>query len=442
MKRTIFVLTIITLIGSIAFGQESFFNSKTEKTPITIGGSVTARTRYFFAPETLNKIDTNSSEYLKLLLEAIPVYPYSEITLNFKYKNENVETFVSLKNNVNGDINNISPTISEAYIHFFLPTVDILAGYAKVVWGTGDGMHVIDRLNANDYRDFINRDYLDRRVAEKMIKIGVTVGGTGYLELVYEPVFTPDIYPESGIWVPSRAKGLLQMQEQNISIDTPDTNSLLYSQLAARYTFSAMGIDLGFSDYFGFLRDPVIDMSKLITEGKVSISYDRVNTFGIEASTAVWGFDTWLEGAYNLTSDYNGNDPLIHNNSIQYLFGIDRNIPIHNLYANLQLIGSYILANDKIKVGDIQYNSEDKYSLNTITWSVSDTFFEETLKIKLEGAYEFEYKDFMLRPKIQLNPTDNLSVGFSYTSFYGDDNTNLGQFKNNNFAELNIKYTF
>ncbi len=442
MKHTTIILLALTLTLSVSFAQESFFGNNTEKTPIYIGGDITAGTRYLINPESLKGIDSNDSEYLKLLLEKIPVYPYSDITLNFKYKTDKVETFISLKNNTNGNFSNVTPTLSEAYIHFFLPKVDILAGYTKVVWGTGDGMHVIDRLNANDYRDFINRDYLERRVAEKMLKIGATLGENGYLELVYEPVFTPDIYPESGIWLPIKAKSLLQLREQNITIVTPNTNTSLYSQVAARYTFSAMGTDLGFSDYFGFIREPVIDTSKLITEGKISLSYDRVNTFGLEASTAIWGFDIWLEGAYNLTADYKGNDPLVHNNSIQYLFGIDRELPIHNLYINFQLIGSYILNNEKINPGDIQYNSDGKYSLNTLVGSISDTFLEETLKTRLDGAYEFEHKDFMLRPNLQLALTDNLKAKLSYTYFWGDKSTDFGQFKDNDFVELNIKYTF
>ncbi len=442
MKRTIFMLLMVIFVVTTPFAQESFFNNESEKSPISISGNLIGGSRYILNPDSLNKLDTNDSGYLKLLCNTIPVIPYMETTLNFKYKNENIETLLSLKNNINGDFNNLTPTISEAYIHLFLPSVDLLAGYTKLVWGTGDGMHVIDRLNPTDYRDFINRDYLDRRVAEKMLKVGVTIGETGYLEFVYEPVFTPDIYPESGMWLPSKARELLQIEQQNITVVIPNTNTFLYSQLAARYTFSTMGVDLGFSDYFGFIRDPVIDMSKLLTEGKVILSYDRVNAFGIEASTAIGGFDTWLEGAYNLTSDYKGDNPLIHNNSIQYLFGIDREIPIHNLYINLQLMGSYTLNNDKIKPGDIQYNSEGKYTLNTLAGSISDTFFENTLKLKLDGAYQFEYKDFMLRPTIQLVLTDNLKVNLSYTSFWGDTDTDFGQFSNNNFVDLNINYTF
>ncbi|MCD6123485.1 MAG: hypothetical protein J7K04_16755, partial [Spirochaetales bacterium] len=202
------------------------------------------------------------------------------------------------------------------------------------------------------------------------------------------------------------------------------------------------GLDLGFSDYYGFLRDPVIDTSSLAAEGKVNISYDRVNTFGFESSAVIFGFNTWSEVAYNLTSDYKGDNSMAHNNSIQYLAGFDRGLPIHNIYINIQLIGSYIINNDMIEAGDIQYRSDNLYSNNTLAWSISDTFFNDTLKLQFDGAYSFEHGDYMFRPKADFAFTDNLHLTVFYTYFQGDSDTDFGQFKNNSFAELKLAYNF
>ena len=174
----------------------------------------------------------------------------------------------------------------------------------------------------------------------------------------------------------------------------------------------------------------------------MSLSYDRVNTFGFETSAIVLGFNTWMETAYNLTSDYKGDEPNKHNNSIQYLIGFDRNLPIHNLYINIQLIGSYILNNSKIKTGDIEYSSKDIYSSDVMAWSLSDTFLNDMLKLQFDGAYNFEQKDYMLRPKADIALTDDLHLTALYTYFAGDTDTNFGQFKDNNFTEFRFTYRF
>ncbi len=451
---TILIIGIYTLAQPI-FGQESFFQDKQNSTNNDlVSGEITTGSRYMLNPNTLKGIDLNSEENFKEFLNSISLYPYIETKIDFKYSGDNIQAGIIFHNNITGYLGettdtdttqvtmDITPELAEAYIHYFASPIDILAGYTKVVWGKGDGIHVVDNLNGNDYRDFINGDYLDRRVSENMIKIGVIIGETGYLELVYEPTFTPDKYPESGIWLPERAKQLITLGNQGIQIQLPDTSTMLYSQIAGRYTFSIYGIDLGFSDYFGFVREPVVDTSTLMTGGNISISYDRVNTLGIEASTVVLGFNTWLEAAYNITKDYEGDDPLIHNNSVAYLVGFDREIPIHNLYINIQLIGSYTMAEDKIEAGDIEYNSEEGYTSNTLAWRVSDSFVNDTIKIAFDGAYNIEDKDFMLRPKIQIMAMDDLNFAITYTHFYGDDDTNFGEFKDNNFVELSAMYNF
>ncbi len=486
MKNTILISVLIILSAFAGYAQNSFFNTNKKtggKSPISVSGKIDTGSRYMINPDALKGINVKNSSDLKTLLNTIPLYPYAQTVLNFKYSGDETKAVINLNNNINDNFNSITGKIDEAYIRFFFSPIDILAGYTKVVWGKGDGMHVIDRLNANDYRDFINQDYLGRRVSELMLKLGVAAGETGYFEFVYEPVFTPDLYPETGTWFPAQASKLqnqvsaavaklvadtynstyqsvlsatggsvqaaglaasaaAQQKQNEDHFILPDTDTLLYSQFAGRYTFSAAGVDLGFSDYFGFLRDPIIDTSSLESKGTVIISYDRVNTFGLEASTVFLGFNTWMEAAYNLTSDYNNNEPMVHNNSIQYLAGLDRNLPIHNLYMNIQIIGSYILGSGKIENGDIEYKSDGIYTGNTLAWSVSDTFFNELLKLEFDGAYNFEHQDYMLRPKADFAVTDDLHLIALYTSFNGNADTDFGQYKNNDFAEIKFVYTF
>ena len=64
------------------------------------------------------------------------------------------------------------------------------AGLLKKEWGSGDGVHVVDVLNAPDYRNGITDDPLEMKMAEPMIVTTATWKDTT-IELVYKPMLIP-----------------------------------------------------------------------------------------------------------------------------------------------------------------------------------------------------------------------------------------------------------
>ena len=70
------------------------------------------------------------------------------------------------------------------------------------------------------------------------------------------------------------------------------------------------------------------------------LSYDKKQTFGLEASSIIWHFNVRGEFAYNLTDDTDGTDPWVHNNSIAWLGGFDIDLPFWNANLNVQETGS------------------------------------------------------------------------------------------------------
>jgi hypothetical protein len=57
------------------------------------------------------------------------------------------------------------------------------------------------------------------------------------------------------------------------------------------------------------------------------------------------------EAAYLLTGDTAGDDPLVHNNRVEYLAGFDVNLPLGNLNLNVQNRGPVILHSGGIGPG-------------------------------------------------------------------------------------------
>jgi hypothetical protein len=297
-------------------------------------------------------------------------------------------------------------SVDEAYLRLFYDHFDLQAGYIRTVWGQGDEVHVVDFLNSNDYRDFINPSYTDRRRATGMLKVDIPwftdSGASGRVELAYAPVLRGDLLPESGPWVPAEAaelEGLLagygvalaaaraaqsgapgapgdaiapetQLWAGATAADalrTEASDTLEFGQVGARATARLGGIDLGAVYYWGYrkspsprirLADPDAFEAFLAApntaspapdpDGEVLLTYDALQGFGLEAATVLGPFNLRAEGAYYLTEDIEGDDPEVSNNSLEYLAGFDVDLGISSLNLNVQGTGSYILNSDTI----------------------------------------------------------------------------------------------
>ena len=200
----------------------------------------------------------------------------------------------------------------------------------------------------------------------------------------------------------------------------------------------------------------------------ISLNYDQLQVFGLEAAFVLWKLNTRWEVAYNLTEDIAGDNPWIKNNSVSWVAGFDIDIPIHNLNLNVQETGTFILKNDKIKDGgidiagvgnvgwktlgqnlDTDYNSDDKYTKNKLIVLLSDKWLNEKLTTEVQGIYCIEDKGYMVAPKIEYNVSEGLTFGLRGVYLHCDNEN--GEFYNftadseNNdkaFIELTAKYQF
>ena len=200
----------------------------------------------------------------------------------------------------------------------------------------------------------------------------------------------------------------------------------------------------------------------------ISLNYDQLQVFGLEAAFVLWKLNTRWEVAYNLTEDIAGDNPWIKNNSVSWVAGFDIDLPIHNLNLNVQETGTFILKNDKIKDGgidiagvgnvgwktlgqnlDTDYNSDDKYTKNKLIVLLSDKWLNEKLTTEVQGIYCIEDKGYMVAPKIEYNVSEGLTFGLRGVYLHCDNEN--GEFYNftadseNNdkaFIELTAKYQF
>ncbi len=411
--------------------------------------------------------------------------------------------------------------------------VTIEAGKEKLVWGKGDKQHVLDNFNANDYTDFVIPDYIDRRLAEPMVRLAIAPSYMNdyisniKIEGVWTPMMTADRFATDGMWYPAKQANLTSTVEGIIkgAIDTSDAahlaptlmrasqfdandlyadniKTLKYGQAGARLGTTFMGIDLAASYYYGHYKQPTADLSQVVTaqgfsqvvtsvtaamkaqvkaqaiaggaddttaeamaDGFIashtaeisatakgimgryyndnfnskyslplpSLNYDQVQVFGLEAAFVFpeWllGLNTRYEFAYNLTEDTTGDNPWVKNNSIGWVAGFDRDLPIHNININFQNVGKLVLGKNKIEGNknfcsyDTDYNSDGKYTNNKLILNISDKFLHEKLTVECSGVYVVETKGILVMPKVEYTCADGLTLGVN-GAYIRSDNEN------------------
>ncbi|MFW5806854.1 MAG: DUF1302 family protein [Spirochaetota bacterium] len=362
----------------------------------------------------------------------------------------------------------VEELIDEAYIQLFYDNLDVEFGYLKTTWGTGDEVHVVDVLNPMDFTDFMNPDYNDRKLAEKMVKLNIYTGPQGLLELAYVPVLGQDRYATEGRWRPYSFDALEEYLYEIAAVPTnlfdkedakavlaeitteaataAEPASLSDGQYGLRYSTSVGGVDLGAVYYFGFIREPAISVPETDPED-YHVGFDRVNLFGLEFATVLSGFNLRAEAAYKMTEDFAGDDPEVHNHRIAYMGGFDRDLPVSSINMNIQAQGEYILHSDEVSdngPADTDYDpgDDEHYWTNTLVASVEDRYRNDTVIPQVDFVMTAETRDFLLRPGVEFVLADDASLNVRGSMFEGDEDTQFGRFDDNDHLEMSIEYAF
>ncbi|MBQ7167833.1 MAG: hypothetical protein IJR93_12910 [Treponema sp.] len=182
--------------------------------------------------------------------------------------------------------------------------------------------------------------------------------------------------------------------------------------------------------------------------GLPSLDYDRKQTAGFEFATIIGRFNLRGEAGFNVTEDWDGDNPWVHNNSVQWLFGFDFDLPISNLNVNIQETGTYILNSGEIKDGqfkefDVDYDPKDRYTNDKLVINISDSWWNDRFKPEMTLMWGIERGDFVFQPKLTYAPNPNLSFTLSGMLLYAQDEySEFYSWKNNNFVNLGVKFEF
>ncbi len=506
-KIIVFCLIASLFTAGRIFAQDFGFNDDTEsaaetKSALEFGGSGGVSARAWF--NTTDGYGSFSDFGSRTKMEYFPFF-----NLNAAYSGERADFEAKLKFNKNSLGDYKWDMLDELTARLYAGDWIIEGGKMRVVWGKGDKLHVIDNFNANDYTDFVIPDYIDRRIAEPMFRViyNSPLSVNLRIEGIVTPVMTVDRFAKSGEWTPyklTKISGLVRdtlgynlgkklgaIKAAATPADTektikkytaylsyvnginsnpeslyPDTTALEYAQAGLRATATFGPVDMGVSYYYGHNKQLSFDMRKYlhsyIAESRdlPEFSYDRLQVFGIEAAASVWRFNLRAEGAYNMTDDFAGDKPWVHNNSIAWLFGFDIDIPVSNLNVNVQECGKHVLKSNAIgsfsgyaKELDVDYDSDALYVSDKLVINVSDKYLNDKLTAECSCIIGIENKEVAVLPKVSWNVYGGFSLILSGAYIHADDKD--GEFYNftayesggvktrdRAFAEFAVKYVF
>jgi hypothetical protein len=323
--------------------------------------------------------------------------------------------------------------IDEGYVTAYFGKIDIEAGLRKLTWGKADNLGPLDVVNPLNYSDFSDlSDMMNLKIARPLVHASLRLGQFSKLEGVFVPNFEPVRFAETGRWAPAQFAVLSLLPQIK-----PDTTTLDYAQAGLRFTTTiASVVDIGFQYYYGRLTTPVVTMTAGPT---ATFAYNPYHQIGADWAQVLFGFNLRAELAANLTEDLDGNDGAVYNPSLAWSLGFDR-----DLFAGINL---NLQCNETIRLLDGELNSpadieaDSDITSTQITAAFSKKFLRDELEVKAAAIWEIESGACLIMPSLVWTK-DDVAVELSGGIFAGSDDGLFGQFHDNSFIKVAVKYTF
>jgi hypothetical protein len=302
-------------------------------------------------------------------------------------------------------------------------------------------MGPLDVVNPLDYSDLSDlSDMMNLKIARPLVHASLRFGQFSKLEAVFVPNFEPLRFADEGKWVPEQ---FAQLAAQGVSVNPLDTTTLNYAQAGLRYTTTIGGsADIGAQYYYGRLTKPVLTMtlappSPLPTA--VSFAYNPYHHIGLDYAQVIATFNLRAEFAANITEDSNGDDGGVYNPSLAWSLGFDRDL-FADINLNLQCNETIRLFDGKISdPQDIEADSD--ITSTQITAALSRKFLRDELEIKAACLWEVESGTCVIMPSFVWTKND-VAVDIAAGIFAGSEEGQFGQFHDNSFIRVGLKYTF
>jgi hypothetical protein len=393
--------------------------------------------------------------------------------------------------------------LDEAFLRAWFGPVNIEAGLRKLTWGKADSLGPLDIVNPLDYGDLTRiTDIKAIKIARPMLHVSWNMDNFSKLEAVFIPNFaghrfatdaanrwTPGqfgeylAFAETGIYdraldkygsfiagIPGFASMFNDVRDTMLShfgnnpIAWPATGGLEYAQTGLRYTTTIGSIDLGAQYFYGNLFRPDFSVGgvDLFLEDLVNgvipqlpaptytgnpallspqLKYNRYHQLGLDYAQVLAGFNLRAEFAVHLTEDFAGDDGSVRNPFLGWSLGFDRDL-VWGINANIQCNETIRLLNNKVGSNPaLDCEAGTEAAATRITAQLSKKFLKDNLECKVTNIWDIEDSGCYIIPAIVWTIKD-ITAELSAGVFAGKESAEMGQYWENSFVKLGMKYSF
>ena len=372
--------------------------------------------------------------------------------------------------------------LKDCFLDIYTDRLDIRAGKQQVVWGTADGVRILDIINPLDYREWTLDDYVDSRIPLWMLNVEGELLADGHLQLLIIPDWQANYYgPPGGPFTLRTVRigdeRVNALNEAGVTVSTFDqrpAHNFKNTKIGIRwrnvigsgyaqgleYTLNYYhGYDAGSSAYtrFALGRPPNFRLTRRV-EGidVIGGTFSKSIThglFGIPGLGRGWTFRgelAWIRhGAMNFGTDTNirGTCDV---DQLNYVLGFDKtfwtnwNTSLQFIQYNVQEQEKFSKNNNVLLFGPTRGPLNDQMTL--LTFLLSTDFMYERLKPQILVIHtvggDSDDRDWRISPKVSYEINDRWMVTLGAHIFEGAEQLLNGQFDKNDQIFFETKYSF
>lgn len=335
----------------------------------------------------------------------------------------------------------------EYYVNLSLKSFDFRIGKQIYFWGRADGVNVTNNICPVDYTDFLDAD--DEKIGQLSLNTKYYLKNWT-LQGVYIPFFSTSILPvKNSIWnlplpaVIESPCGKYFIPVFNYLPDYAPDKNLKNGQYAFKLDKQGSGFDLSTSYYHGYSHLPEITKSfSFLNFDSVKVNIQKnylpKDIIGFDFATTLGKFGIRGEGAYFMTSGKQAKLIKYQYDYLQYALGVDfrKDINNNNFYFIVQWMQEIVPSGNKYPLTSFNHLFQ-KSLLARVEFNSRNI-----LSASMQALYDFEFKDYYLRPHINYKIFDGLELSLIGDILNGDDRSLFGIYKFNDRIQMKAKYSF
>ena len=347
--------------------------------------------------------------------------------------------------------------LDEAYVSLFLGDFDVRVGKQIYAWGRADAVNPTDNLSVWDYSDVLDTD--DEKIGAVSLRVKYYLGAWN-LEGVLVPSFTPSVLPTpTSRWWPTLPDSIANPAFPQARSPTlaatyeageprrPDEGAPS-TQYAFRLSGTVRGWDVALSWFDGFDDLPGVETTVSLdpAAGTATVrfvpQYDRRRSIGVDFATTIGDVGFHGEGAYHITADRSGVDPVIDDPYVQYVLGLDYTfgdvLPDKDLFVLIEWVQEIQVPARNTSPATTDLN----HVLRQSVIAKADLRLSEFATVGVEGVVNPGPRDWWIRPRWEWSVTDGVVVRVEADLLGGPRDTFFGGFRDNRRLHARLKYSF